>query len=158
MLKIIHTNICCPDMDESDMKYFITFIDVYSHCMYLYMLRSIKDEALETFKVFKAEVEKQCEKQINVVRSDRGGEYYGRYIENRQAPGPFSRFLQEHVIVAQYTMPSSPKQNGLAERRNRTLMDMVRSMKSNVNFPQFLWNEALKTEVYIINWMPTKAV
>ena len=55
-------------------------------------------------------------------------------------------------------MLSSPKQNGLAERRNRTLMDMVRSMKSNVNFPQFLWNEALKMEVYIINWMPTSAV
>ena len=75
------------------MKYFITFIDVYSRYMYLYMLRSIKDEVLETFKVFKAEVEKKCENQINVVRSDRGGEYYGRYTENRQAPGPFSGFL-----------------------------------------------------------------
>ena len=63
LLEIIHINICCPDMDGSDPKYFITFIDDYSRYMYLYMLHS-KDEALETFKVFKAEVEKQ----IKVVR------------------------------------------------------------------------------------------
>ena len=62
-LEIIQTDIYCPDMDGSDPKYFITFIDDYSRYMYLYLLRS-KDKALETFKVFKAEVETQCEKQI----------------------------------------------------------------------------------------------
>ena len=86
LLEIIHTNICCPDMDGSDSKYFITFINDYSRYMYLYMLR-YKDEAL--VKVFKAKVEKQ----IKVVRSDRGGEYYGTYTENGQALGPFARFL-----------------------------------------------------------------
>ena len=60
--------------------------------MYLYMLRS-KDEVLKAFKVFEAEVEKQCWKQVKIVRSDRGGEYYGRYTENGQVPGPFARFL-----------------------------------------------------------------
>ena len=70
--------------------------------MYLYMLRS-KDKALKAFKVFKAEVKKQCGKQVKIVRSDRGGEYYGRYNENGQAPGLFVRFLQEHEIIAQYT-------------------------------------------------------
>ena len=67
-----------------------------------------KDEALNAFKVFKAKVEKQCCKQIKIVRTDRGGEYYERYIEDRQAPRPFAKFLQEHGIVAQYTMPCSP--------------------------------------------------
>ena len=56
-------------MDASSPKYFITFIDDYSQYMYLYLLHS-KDEALDVFKVFKAEVEKQCEKQIKIVRSD----------------------------------------------------------------------------------------
>ena len=107
LLEIIHTDICCPDMDGSDPRYFITFIDNYSFYMYLYMLCS-KDEMLEAFKVFKAKVEKQCELQIKIARLDRGGEYYGRYTENRQVPGPFARFLQEHGIVTQYTMPSSP--------------------------------------------------
>ena len=148
LLEIIHEDICCLDVNGSDMKYFITFIDNYSHYMYLYLLHS-KNKALETFKVFKAKVEKQCKKQIKIVRSNRGGEYYGRYTENGQAPGLVSRFLQEHGIVAQYTMPGSPEQNGVAKRRNRTLMDMVRSLRSNVHPPRFLWTKALKT-AYII--------
>ena len=92
LLEIIHTNICCPDMDVNSPKYFITFIDDYSRYMYLYLLRS-KDEALDAFKVFKAEVENQCGKHIKIVRSDRGGEYYGKYTENGQAPGAFAKFL-----------------------------------------------------------------
>uniref|UniRef100_A0A2N9I1B8 Retrovirus-related Pol polyprotein from transposon TNT 1-94 n=1 Tax=Fagus sylvatica TaxID=28930 RepID=A0A2N9I1B8_FAGSY len=131
--------------------------DDYSRYMYLYMLYN-KNEALDAFKIFKAEVEKQCGKQIKIVRSDRGGEYYGRYTEDGQAPGPFAKFLQEHGIVAQYTMPGSPDQNGVAERRNRTLLDMVRSMLSSSNLPKSLWAEALKTAVYILNRVPTKAV
>ncbi|KAL6347692.1 hypothetical protein AAG906_026221 [Vitis piasezkii] len=60
--------------------------------------------------VFKA-VEKQCGKQIKIVRSYRGGEYYGRYLEDGQSLGPFAKFLQEHGIVAQYTMHGSPYQS-----------------------------------------------
>ena len=71
LLEIIRTNICCLDMDANSLKYFITFIDDYSRYIYLYLLRS-KDEALDAFKVFKAEVENQCRKHIKIVRSDRG--------------------------------------------------------------------------------------
>ena len=81
LLGLKHTKICYLDMDGCNLRYFITFIDGFSRYMYLYLLHS-KDEALEDFKVFKVEVEKQCSKQIKVVRSDRGGEYYGRCIEN----------------------------------------------------------------------------
>ena len=59
-----------------------------------------KNEALDAFKVFKVKVKKQCNKQIKIMRLDRGGEYYGRYMEAGQAPGPFMKFLQEHGIVA----------------------------------------------------------
>ena len=69
------------------------------------------------------------------MTSDRGGEYYGRYIESGQAPDPFVKFLQEHGIVAQYTMHGSSDLNSVAERRNRTLLDMVRSMRSNEKLP-----------------------
>ena len=112
--------------------------------MYLYILHN-KNEALDAFKVFKAKVEKQCGKQIKIMRSNRGGEYYGRYLEDEQAPRLFAKFLQEHGIVAQYTMLSSPYQNGVVEIRNRTLLDMVRSMLSNSKLLRFLWTKALKT-------------
>ena len=144
-------------MDSHGQKYFISFIDDFSRYMYLYILHN-KHEALDAFKVFKAEVEKQYGKQIKIVRSDRGGEYYGRYLEDGQSPGPFAKFLQEHGIVAQYTMPGSPYQNCVAERRNRTLLDMVRNMLSSSKLPRFLWIEALKTTVYVLNRVPTKVV
>jgi transposase InsO family protein len=150
ILEITHTDICSPEMDSHGQRYFISFIDDYSRYMYLYMLHN-KNEALDAFKIFKAEVEKQCGKQIKIVKSDRGGEYYGRYTEDGQAPGKFAKFIQEHRIVAQYTMPGSPDQNGVAERRNRTLLDMVRSMLSSSNLPKSLWIEALKMTVYILN-------
>ena len=83
ILEIIHTNICCSDMDARGQKYFITFIDNYSQYMNVHLLHN-KNEALDAFKVFKAKVENQCAKQIKIVRTDRSGEYYGRYTENGQ--------------------------------------------------------------------------
>jgi len=86
-------------MDARGQKYFITFIDDYSRYMNVYLLHN-KNEALDAFKVFKAEVKNQCGKQIKIVRSDIGGKYYGRYTKNEQASDPFAKFLQEHEIVA----------------------------------------------------------
>ena len=60
----------------------------------------IINEALDAFKVFKVEVDKHCDKQIKVVKTNRGGEYYGRHTEDGQALGPFAKSLQEHAIVA----------------------------------------------------------
>ena len=117
--------------------------------MYLYLLRC-KDKALDAFKVFKVEVDNQCGKHINIVILDRGREYYNKYMENGQTSGPFAKFLQENGIVAQYTMLSSSDHNGVAERRNQTLMDMVRSLRSNTKLPQYFWTKALKTTMYIL--------
>ena len=55
-------------------------------------------------------------------------------------------------------MPRTPSQNGVAERRNLTLKDMVRSMISHSTLPESLWGEAIKTAVYILNRVPSKAV
>ena len=88
------------------------------------------------FKNYKAEVENQLNKRIKSARSDCGGEYYGRYDgSGKQRPGPFAKFLDECGIVPQYTMPGTPSMNGVAERRNITLKDMVRSMISHSTLP-----------------------
>ena len=110
------------------------------------------------FKIYKAEVENQHNLKIKVVRSDQGGEYYGRHAPYGQIPSPFALFLQENGIIAQYSMSAEPQQNGVTERRNRTLMDMVRSMVSNSSLPVNLWMEALKTAVHILNRVPSKSV
>jgi hypothetical protein len=78
------------------------------------------------------------------VRSNRGGEYYGKHATYGQIPSPFARYLQENGIVAPYSMSSESQQNGVAERQNRTFMDMVRSMLRYSDLPVKLWMEALK--------------
>ena len=65
---------------------FITFTDDYSRYGYIYPIKE-KSEALDKFKIFKAEVENQHDKRIKIVRSDRGGEYYGRHTPYGQVPG-----------------------------------------------------------------------
>ena len=102
--------------------------------MYLHIFHN-KNEALDAFKVFKFEGEKYYGKQIKIVRSDRGGEYYGKYTENREAPSLFAKFIAEHGIVAQYATPGSPSQNDVAERRNRTLLAMVWNMLACSKLP-----------------------
>ncbi|RVW41067.1 Retrovirus-related Pol polyprotein from transposon TNT 1-94 [Vitis vinifera] len=117
-----------------------------------------KSDSLNVFKAFKAKVELQLGKPIKAVKSDRGGEYYGRYDETGRNPGPFAKFLLECSIDARYTMPDTPQQNGVAEKRNRTLLDMVRCMLSNSSLPEFLWGEALRTVAYILNQVPSKSM
>ncbi|RVW49821.1 Retrovirus-related Pol polyprotein from transposon TNT 1-94 [Vitis vinifera] len=133
VLELIHTDICGPFPTPSwnGQQYFITFIDDYSRYGYLYLIHE-KSQSLDVFKNFKAEVENQLSKKIKAVRSDRGGEYYGRYDgSGEQRPGPFAKYLMECGIVPQYTMPGTPSQNGVAERRNRTLKDMSTKQSSS---------------------------
>nr|KYP54272.1 Retrovirus-related Pol polyprotein from transposon TNT 1-94 [Cajanus cajan] len=127
VLELIHTDICGPFPTASwnGQQYFITFIDDYSRYDYLFLIHE-KSQSLDVFKSFKAEVELQLGKKIKAVKSDRGGEYYGRYDGS--------------------------------ERRNKTLKDMVRNMISHSSLPESLWGEALKTAVYILNRVPSKAV
>jgi transposase InsO family protein len=68
------------------------------------------------------------------------------------------RFLKENGIVAQYSTPSESQQNGVTERRNKTLMGMVRRMLSYSSLPLGLWMEALKTVIHKLNRVPSKSV
>nr|KYP40054.1 Retrovirus-related Pol polyprotein from transposon TNT 1-94 [Cajanus cajan] len=156
---IKHTDICEPfDVNSFNKeKYFITFIDDYSRYGYVYLLHD-KSQAINALEIYIEEVERQLDSKVKIIRSDRGGEYYGRCDERGQHLGPFAKFLEKRGICAQYTMSGTPQQNGVSERRNRTLLDMVRSMLSNSSLPISLWTYALKTAMYLLNRVPSKAV
>ncbi|KAM2645310.1 hypothetical protein EV1_018869 [Malus domestica] len=129
-------------------SYYITFTDDHSRFGYVYLMK-YKSESFEMFKEFKNEVEKQTGKQIKTLRSDRGGEY----LSNE-----FLDYLKECGIVSQWTPPGTPQHNGVSERRNRTLMNMVRSMMSSANLPVSFWGYALYTAAYLLNRVPSKSV
>jgi transposase InsO family protein len=150
VLELIHNDVCgpFPTLARGQFGYFITFTDDFSRYGYVYLMRH-KSESFEKFKEFKAEVEKLLGKSIKTLRSDRGGEYLSH---------EFTDYLKLHGILSQWTPPGTPQMNGVSERRNRTLLDMVRSMMSFASLPTFLWGYALQTSIYILNRIPSKSV
>ena len=87
--------------------------------------------------------------KLKVLRSDNGGEYKS---------GEFDQYLKSEGIRHELTVPKSPQQNGVAERLNRTLGEMTRSMLAGSGLPQKFWAETLSTAVYLWNYSPTKTV
>jgi hypothetical protein len=159
VLEIIHTDISgmfsVKFVDGFDS--FITFTDDFSCYGYIYPIKE-RLEAFYNFKIIKVELENPHDIKIKVVRSDCGGEYYSPHTPYSQVPRLFARFLQENGIAAQYSILGDPHQNGVAERRNRTLMDMVRSKLSYPTFLICLWMETLKPTVHTLNRVPSKSV
>ncbi|KZV20448.1 retrovirus-related Pol polyprotein from transposon TNT 1-94, partial [Dorcoceras hygrometricum] len=150
LLDLIHTDVCglFSIGTKYGHTYFITFTDDYSRYGYLYLMK-YKSESFERFKEFKAKVENQLGKSIKALRSDRGGEYLS---------AEFQDYLRENGILSQWTPPATPQLNGVAERRNRTFFDMVRSMMSFTELPTSFWGYALETAVMLLNNVHTKAV
>ncbi|GJV63859.1 retrovirus-related pol polyprotein from transposon TNT 1-94 [Tanacetum coccineum] len=146
-LDMVHTYICNLKSlpTKGGNKYFITFIDDCTKYCYVYLLKS-KDEAIDKFVLYKTEVENQLGKKIKVVRSDRGGEYVA----------PFAELCAKHGIRHEFTAPYSPQQNGIAERKNRTLKEMVTAMLISSGMSQDMWGEAILTATYLLNKIPCK--
>nr|KAJ0225474.1 hypothetical protein LSAT_V11C100003670 [Lactuca sativa] len=107
------------------------------------------DEAFDAFKRYKAEVENQLERHIKILRSDRGGEYFNQ---------EFDTFCEENGIKHERTSPYTPQHNGLAERKNRTLCEMVNYMLNQSGQPNNLWGEALLTACYAHNRITSRVI
>ncbi|KAJ9541567.1 hypothetical protein OSB04_028073 [Centaurea solstitialis] len=150
LLEIIHTDVCGPfsHVARGGYRYFITFTDDFSRYGYVYLMRH-KSETFEKFKEYQNEVQNLLDKRIKFLRSDRGGEYLSDEFDNH---------LMECGIVSQLTPPYTPQMNGVSERRNRTLLDMVRTMMCHSSLPVSFWGHALETAAHILNRAPTKSV
>ncbi|KAG6520427.1 hypothetical protein ZIOFF_017482 [Zingiber officinale] len=149
-LELVHADICGPTQTPSlnNYKYFLLFVDDYTRMMWVYILNQ-KSEAFPKFLEFKRLVENQCGRKIKILRTDRGGEFIGN---------AFMDYCKEKGIQRQLTVRYSPQQNGVAERKNRTIVEMARSMMAGKGLPKSFWTEAVNAAVYILNRSPTKAV
>ena len=116
--------------------------------MWVYMIKT-KDEALTAFKVFKAAAENESREKIQVLRTDRGGEFCSK---------EFTGICETMGIQRHYTAPYSPQQNGVVEHRNRTVVAMSRSLLKEIGMPSIFWGEAVRHAVYILNRLPTRAL
>ncbi|KAK2412918.1 hypothetical protein QL285_048063 [Trifolium repens] len=149
-LQLIHSDICGPINPSSNggRRYFITFTDDFSRKTWVYIMKE-KSEAFDIFKNFKALVENESRCKIQCLRTDRGGEY---------TSNDFNDFCVTQGIKRQLTAAYTPQQNGVSERKNRTLLNIVRSMLSCRNVPKRFWPEAIKWATYIMNRSPTVSV
>ena len=147
-LELIHSDLCEMNgvVTKGGKRYFMTLIDDATRYCYVFLLKT-KDEAFECFKTYKAEVENQLEKKIKRVRSDRGGEYFSN---------EFDLLCSENGIIHEWTPPYSPQSNGIAERKNQTLMDLVNAMLGTSGLTKAWWGEAIFTACHVLNRVPTK--
>jgi transposase InsO family protein len=123
ILDLIHTNICGPMSSLSiggKFKYYITFMDDFSKKTWIYFLTGkTSEEVLKRFLEFKALVETQTGKRIKTLRSDNGGEYTSYAIK---------RFCSEARIKRELTVPYTPQQNGILERKNIAIVGAAKAM------------------------------
>jgi hypothetical protein len=119
-LELVHSDLyeMNDNLTKGGKRYFMTFIDDCTRFCYVYLLKT-KDKTLNYFKAYKVEVENQLERKIKRSRFDRGGEYFS---------SEFSEFCVEHDIIHERTPSYSPQSNGIAERKNRTLTELVNVM------------------------------
>lgn len=150
MSMLVHADLCGPMSIESSSgsRYFLLFTDDYSRMSWVYFLK-LKSNAFDHFMKFKALVEKENGCCIKVLRTDRGGEFISE---------EFNTFCEINGIRRKLSSPRIPQQNGVAERKNRTVVEMARSMMTATDIPKQLWAEAVATTVYLLNLSPTKAV
>ena len=122
----------------------VTFIDDFSRYVWVFFMKE-KSETFSKFKEFKEIVEGEVGKKICCIRTDNGGEY---------TSNEFSQYLRDCRIRHQFTCANTPQQNGVAERKNRHLAEICRSMLHAKNVPGRFWAEAMRTTAHVINRLP----
>nr|GEX78386.1 hypothetical protein [Tanacetum cinerariifolium] len=150
LLGLIDIDVCGPFriVSRQEASYFVTFTNEFGRYGYVYLLLH-KHEVFKTFKVFQKEIENQLRKTIKLLHSAHGGEYMIQEVLDH---------LKEHGIITHYTPPYTPQHNGTSKRRNRTLLEIVRSMMSQITLLKSFRDYAFKTVARIFNMVPTKKV
>jgi len=143
---LVHSNIWGPSRVKSNLgfQYFVTFIDDYSRCTWLFLMKNHS----ELFSIFQSfffnEIENQFGVSIQILRSDNAREYLSQ---------SFTTFMKSHDILHQTSCAYTTQQNGVAERKNRHLVEITRTLLIDGEVPQCFWGDAILSTCYLINCM-----
>ncbi|KAK1619838.1 hypothetical protein QYE76_025355 [Lolium multiflorum] len=143
ILELLHVDLFGPVTHASlgAKKHCLVIVDDYSRYTWVYFLKT-KDETQQIFIDFATEVQRQHNLLIKAIRSDNGSEFKNYTLND---------FLSDEGIRHQYSAAYTPQQNGVAERKNRTLMDMARSMMAEYKSRYNFWAEAISTACHSSN-------
>ena len=147
---LVHCDVWGPAPHPSPTggKYYMVFVDDYTRVSWTYILKSRK-EVLSRVQHFLLEIITQYATMVKVLRTDNALEFTQTAIEE---------LCLAHGIVHQTTCPYTSQQNGVAERKHRHLLDMVRTLLLAMRVPQYLWCEAVLTATYLVNRLPSAAL
>jgi transposase InsO family protein len=118
-----------PSTSINGYVYYVLFIDDYSRKTWVYFLKS-KDKVFGKFKEFKSLIENISKRNIKILRSDNGVEYTSK---------EFIKFCKDSGIKRELTTPYNPQQNGVVERKNKTIREVVNTMIHDQDLPMHLW-------------------
>ncbi|KAJ2918787.1 hypothetical protein MD484_g1572, partial [Candolleomyces efflorescens] len=129
-------------------RYFVLFIDRYSHETRVYFLRN-KSDTFDAYQKYESWVRVQREARVKVLRSDRGGEYLG---------AEFTTHLERNGTVRKLTTHDSPQSNGIAERAMGVHVSTARALLLQAHLPPSLWAEAIRFSIWLHNRQFTNAI
>lgn len=137
-MELVHSDICGPinPISNGGKRYFITFIDEFSRKKWVHFLQE-KSEAFIAFRSFRALVEKETGCSIQIFHTNHRGEFPSQ---------EFISFCESHGIRRQLTAAYTPQQNRECERKNRTIVNVVRSLLRKSHVPRVFWPEAVFLE------------
>ncbi|GJX16852.1 retrovirus-related pol polyprotein from transposon TNT 1-94 [Tanacetum coccineum] len=142
-LFMLHMDLFGPTFVSSLMhkKYCLVVTDDYSRFTWVFFLTT-KDETSEILKRFIKEIENLVDKKVKIIRSDNGTEFKNKVMDD---------FCREKGIKREYSVARTPQQNGVAERRNRTLIKAARTMLADSKLPTTFWAKIVYTACYVQN-------
>ena len=144
----VHSNVRgpCSILSLTRFKYFVTFVDDFSRVTWFYLIKS-HSELFPHFSAFCAEIQKQFHVSIQTLRSDNTKEYL---LE------PFQSFILQNWILHQTSCVDTPSShNGVAERKNRHLLETTQTLSFQMNVPKYFWADAVSKACFFINKMPS---
>ncbi|KAK8954800.1 hypothetical protein KSP39_PZI002048 [Platanthera zijinensis] len=144
--EIVHSDVWgpAPIVSYDGFRYFVSFIDDFTRCCWVYLMRA-KSDVFYFYTQFSHMVATQFSSRIQILRSDNGGEY---------TSSSFSAFLASQGTLHQFSCPYTPEQNGLAERKNRHLLNVTRCLLLGSHVPKLFWSAALLTGTFLVNRLP----
>ncbi|KAF3659003.1 Endoribonuclease Dicer -like protein 3b [Capsicum annuum] len=150
IFSLVHSDVWGSSIVSSPLgfHYFVSFIDDFSRCTWVFLIKD-RSEIFSIFKSFCTEKQTQFGVCIRTFRGDNALEY---------VPSEFQEFMTHQGIVHQTSCPYTPQQNGIAERKNRHLLETARTLLIEFHVPLQFWGDAVLTSCYLINKMPLSSL
>ncbi|GJW08472.1 ribonuclease H-like domain-containing protein [Tanacetum coccineum] len=146
---IVHSDLwTSPIVSSSGFKYYVLFLDHFSHYVWIYPLKN-KSDMFAKFVHFRNYVKNQFKCDIKSLQCDHGGEF-----DNNQLHTLFNT----NGIHLRFSCPKTSQQNGKAERMIRTINNTIRTLLFQAHLPPPFWVEALHMATYLLNLLPSKAI